>query len=734
MNEFIEQFLLESRELVEQATDDLLTLEKAPADKERLDSAFRAFHTLKGGAGIIDFAAMEKAVHGAEDVLAAARSGSRPITTRLIGDCLACLDQVVQWLDSMQGSGELPTGADAQAHAIVERFSRSPDDGKSPGPLKRGTAPDNWASALLARHSSVRARANTAIRYTPDPDCFFRGEDPVARIAALPGLLSLDLDPVVAWPTLDELDPFACNLVLTALTQGSVTEAVSTLGDAIDQCDIQPLGSSGETEGTAPLLRRARDVLEAQISLLAGKELQGTRGRMASAGLVAANVLRHLGRTADADYIARATDRSVTENAPEALRGAIETTLNEIFPPAPAAALPQILQGRTARTLRVDAARIDALVNLTGELTVAKNAIGHTAKLAQEGNNALASVLKDRHAVLDRLVGELQRSVLGMRVLPLRHVFQRFPRLVREISADLEKPASLIIEGDDTEADKVIVEMLFEPLLHVLRNAMDHGVEHASVRTAQGKPAAATIRLSAFRQGEHVVVEVSDDGQGIDVARVRQVARERNVAPDEILDAMSDAEAIDLIFAPGFSTATKVTDLSGRGVGLDTVRAAVAQLAGHVGVETRAGEGTKVRLTLPFSVMMTRVMTVEAGGQLFGIPLDAIVETVRVGRDSIVPVGAAKAIVLRNRTVPLVELAAALGLKREESKETETTVVVARIEGHFGALQVDRLGERMEVMLKPLDGILLGMPGMAGSTLLGDGSVLLVLDLGELLQ
>ncbi|HKQ25685.1 MAG TPA: chemotaxis protein CheA [Burkholderiales bacterium] len=733
MNEFIEQFLLESRELVEQATDDLLVLEKAPADRERLDNAFRAFHTLKGGAGIVDFAAMEMAVHAAEDVLAAARSGSRPVTTRLIGDCLACLDQVVRWLDSMQGSGELPTDADMEARTLVERFLPSPAGAKSPGPLKRGSMPGNWASALLTKHSSVRAQAKTAIRYAPDPDCFFRSEDPVARIAALPGLLCLDLEPAVPWPTLDALDPFACNLVLTALSQGSVTEIVSTLGEAIDQCDVQALAHVRGTE-SVPLLQRTRAVLEAQISLLGEKEVQGIRGRVASAGLVAANVLRHLGRTAGADHIARATDRSLAESAPSVLRETIETTLNEVFPPVPAAASPQILHDRGARTLRVDATRIDALVNLTSELTVAKNAIGHTAKLAQDGSNALASVLKDRHAVLDRLVGELQRSVLGMRVLPLRHVFQRFPRLVRDISADLGKPANLIIEGDDTEADKVIVEMLFEPLLHVLRNAMDHGVEHASVRAAQGKPPAGTIRLRAARQGDHVVVEVSDDGRGVDVARVRQVALERNVAPDEILDAMSDTEAIDLIFAPGFSTATKVTDVSGRGVGLDAVRTAVGRLAGHVGVESRTGEGTKVRLTLPFSVMMTRVMTVEAGGQMFGIPLDAIVETVRVGMDSIVPVGGAKAIVFRNRTMPLVELAGALGVKREENKDTEATVVVARIEGHFGALQVDRLGEQMEVMLKPLDGILSGMPGIAGSTLLGDGGVLLVLDLGELLQ
>jgi len=384
--------------------------------------------------------------------------------------------------------------------------------------------------------------------------------------------------------------------------------------------------------------------------------------------------------------------------------------------------------------LRVDAVRIDALVSLTGELTAAKNAIGHATKLAQKGGSSLALVFKDRYAVLDRLVGELQRSVLAMRVLPLRHVFQRFPRLLREMSADLGKPATLVIEGDDTEADKVIVEMLFEPLLHVLRNAIDHGIENPAIRSAQGKPPTAILRLSAIRQGEHVAIEVSDDGRGIDVTRVREVALERSVVSEDILGAMSDAEALDLIFAPGFSTAAKVTALSGRGVGLDVVRTTVERLAGRVSVESRSGEGTTMRFTLPFSVMMTRVLTVESGGQMFGIPLDAIVETVRLDLDSIVPVGAAKAVVWRNKTIPLLELAGALDLQRNVSNATEATVVVARMEGQLGGLRVDRLGEQMEVILKPLDGFLSDTPGVVGSTLLGDGSVLLVLDIAELLQ
>jgi two-component system chemotaxis sensor kinase CheA len=371
---------------------------------------------------------------------------------------------------------------------------------------------------------------------------------------------------------------------------------------------------------------------------------------------------------------------------------------------------------------------------LTGELTVAKNTIGHAAGLAQTNHDSVAALLKNHHDVLERLVRELQRSVLGMRVLPLRSVLQRFPRVLREMSASLGRPVSLQVEGDDTEADKAIVEMLFEPLLHIVRNAIDHGVEPSDERVARGKPPVAVLQIRAARQGDRVQIEVSDDGRGIDVDRVREVAKERGVVTEDAIRAMTEADVIDLVFAPGFSTAAKVTELSGRGVGMDAARSAVERVGGRVSIESRRGYGTTVRLLLPFSVMMTHVMTVEAGEQLFGIPLDAVVETVRIARDAVKSVGAAQATVLRDRTIPVIDLARALGVSLERLAETEAIIVVVAFAGQLAGIQVERLGDRMEVMLAPLEGLLSGTPGIAGTTLLGDGRVLLVLDIGELLQ
>jgi two-component system chemotaxis sensor kinase CheA len=645
LNEFIDQFLIEGRELIEQATADLLALEKQPADPARVDSVFRAFHTLKGAAGIVDFAAMARALHAAEDVLSSVRAGSDPVTPVLIGDCLSSLDQVVQWLDAIEASGDIPSQADVGADAIVARFVRAPAGMAAPA--------DAVASALP--------------------------------------------------PVIDQVE-------IVALDQAPR--------------DLPTLG---------------HEILHAQILMLEAAEARGTPGSLASAGRVVANVLRHAGRTTEIGGLDAVAAAVLAAGDPGPLIAAIRTLLAEPSngsAPEDAAGYTAPAQEIAARTLRVDVDRIDALVRLTGELTVIKNAIGHVSRLAEGGEDprALAANLKDQHILLDRLTTELQHAVLSVRVLPLRHIFQRFPRLVRDLGGSLGKPLRLVTEGDDTEADKAIVESLFEPLLHVLRNAADHGLENANDRRAAGKPPQGTIWLRAVRLGEKVVVEIADDGRGIDVDRVRQVAARNGIASPETLAGMSEADIVGLIFAPGFSTATRITGVSGRGVGMDAVRSAVERLGGRVGVESRTGQGTTVRFTLPFTIMITRVMTVEAGGQTFGIPLDSVMETVRIGRERIVPVGAAHAFTLRNRVVPLFDLAETLGIARTRSGSEDAIVVVAAIGGDVGGLLVDRLGERMDVMLKSMDGLLSGTPGVAGTALLGDGRVMIVLDLPELLR
>jgi two-component system, chemotaxis family, sensor kinase CheA len=715
MNEFLQQFLIESRELVLQATEGLLLLEKSPADAECLDAVFRAFHTLKGGAGIVEFSAMEDALHSTETLLTEARAGKRMLNAALVGDCLTSLDRVSQWLDSLEQTGELP---------VVTAVARV------------NTVTQDWVQSLVARHSSQMEHAATAFRFTPDRDCFFKGDDPIATVSSMQQLLALEMEPANEWPRIDNFDPYSCNLVLSGLTGSSAGEVSACLRSLSGECEAVSIGTPGPVAAASTMPRIVRDVLEAQLAILDTKEVAGALGRLASTGKTAANAMRFCGLDENAETIARATGQSIAEKSPSALRDSIVLLLSPAAAPLSAVPPPGQRQESATRTLRINASQIDALVRLTGELTVAKNAIGHSAKVAQTNGDSIAARLNDHHNLLNRLIAQLQQAVIGMRVLPLRTVFQRFPRVLREMSSSLDKAVELRVEGEDTEADKTIVEMLFEPMLHVVRNAIDHGVENGEARRASGKAPVATIQLRAARDGDRVVIDISDDGAGIDVNRVRQAAKSRGIATEEDLSAMSESEVIGLVFSPGFSTAKTVTEISGRGVGMDAVRSAVERVGGRVSIDSRAGHGTTVSFALPFSVMMTQVMTVESGGQIFGIPLDAVVETLRVPGEAISGVGGARVIIQRNRTIPIFDLKQVLsaGDELRPSHEGDTAVIIASVAGQWVGICVDQPGERMEVMLKPLEGLLSGTPGIAGTTVLGDGRVLLVLDIAQMLQ
>jgi two-component system chemotaxis sensor kinase CheA len=718
VNEFLQQFVIESRELADAASDGLLALEHSPRDGERLDEVFRAFHTLKGSAAIVEFPAMESTMHAAEEILTAARAGTGPLSAASIGQCLAHLDQVIEWLDVIERSGELPRDAGTE-----------PD--RSVGLAEGAVAA--WVPEILQRHRTLAARALTAIRFAPHPDSLYRGQDPVERMTSLPGLLAFELSARDPWGALDTLDPFRCNLILTAFSAAPAADLQMHLAGHTGDCSIVPITAGIQAHGRA-LPPRVISLIEAQQALLGAGSPESFAGRVGSAGTVAANALRFCGRIELAQGISRATEQSLLALSVQPLTEALAQLLAEASPAEGAMAADSTrAPGLAARTFRIDAEQVDTLIRLAGELTVVNNAIGHVVKLARAGDASLADLLKDGHGALEHLVGELRRAVLRMRVRPLRSVLQRFPRLVREMAANLGKSVKLVIEGDETEADKTIVEMLFEPLLHLVRNAIDHGVESAGERTAAGKAPAARLLIRAQRSADQVLIEVIDDGAGIDLARVRNIALSRGLITEEQLLTLTEAQALDLVFAPGFSTATRVTQISGRGVGMDAVRRAVERVGGHVSITSVAGRETAVTLSLPFSVMMTHVMTVEAGGQLFGLPLEAIIETTRVPQAAISRIGAAPVVVLRNRALPVIDLATVLGVE-PLTDEDGAILVVAAANGACGAFRVDRIVERLDLILKPLEGLLAGTPGIIGTTLLGDGRVLLVLDIAEMLQ
>jgi two-component system chemotaxis sensor kinase CheA len=395
------------------------------------------------------------------------------------------------------------------------------------------------------------------------------------------------------------------------------------------------------------------------------------------------------------------------------------------------------------RVLRVDQAKIDSIMNLVAELIVAKNGLSYLATRAEQvhGARSVAREIKDQFSVIDRITQGLQVGIMSVRMMPVSQVFQRFPRLVRDISRKLGKRIDLVIEGEDTEADKNVLESLADPLIHMVRNSLDHGIETPEARKAVGKPEQGVLRITARQENDFVVIEVRDDGRGIDPKEIKAKSVARGLITAAGAEQMNDEEAVNLVFAAGFSTKDEVSDLSGRGVGMDVVRSAVLKAGGDVALRSVFGSGTSVTVRLPLTMAVTRIVTIECRGRIFGIPMDLVVETVRIRRDQIHRIKRTETFVLRDSIVPIVRLAEALQLVASERssvaeegpRSLDEAVMVVRIGRDRVGIVVDGFRERLEVIVKPLEGILDGMPGFSGTALLGDGRVLLILDLQELL-
>jgi two-component system chemotaxis sensor kinase CheA len=375
-------------------------------------------------------------------------------------------------------------------------------------------------------------------------------------------------------------------------------------------------------------------------------------------------------------------------------------------------------------------------MNLIGELVVEKNALPYLAQRAeaQYGVRELSREIKGQYSVINRIADEMQDAIMQVRMMAVSIVFQRFPRLVRDISHKLGKEVQLVLEGEQTEADKNIIEALADPLIHILRNSLDHGLETPEVRRANGKAETGTLTIRAAQQADRVVIEIVDDGKGIDPAVIKRKAYEKGLIDEAALERMDDRSAVNLIFAAGLSTAAVVSDLSGRGVGMDVVRTVVEKLNGSVIVESELGKGTSIRISLPLSMAVTQVMVIESDGQLFGVPMDHVIETVRVPRHSIHRIKQSMTAVLRGRVVPLKALNGLLGIAAQHTAnaDDELSVLLVQTGGGVLGLLVDGFRETLGVIQKPMAGFLSSLSTWSGSALMGDGSVLMILNIREI--
>lgn len=640
MDELLEQFLIEGRELVAQASKDFTALSRDPADAAAIDSAFRAIHTLKGSVVVFDLGPAERLLHAAEDLLDRVRKGLGHLDAAETAALIACLDDVDRWIDEMERDGRLGEDAPTVSERAIARLDPA---AVMPPVLAPATETQDWTRYLSTREATVVAQASgplVAFRYTPDADCFFRGEDPLAVAEAVPGLLTLALLPTDgAWPDVEAIEPFSCFSIVEGLSNAPMEAVRAAFRMQPDQVQFGEIAAATQTE------------------------------------------------------------------APRAPR--TESSM-----------------------LRVASTRVDAMADGLGDLIVAINALSPLAEEAQAIDRALAARLRAVQATIERATSSLHRNLNAVRLVPLEPALQRLPRLTREIAHGLGKSVALTITGDRIEVDKQIADGLFEPLLHLVRNALDHGIEGAETREAAGKPADGAIAISFTRDGDAVIATLSDDGAGIDPVRIRQVAVTRGLLSQDVADTLTDAAALRLIFAPGFTTTNAVSEISGRGVGMDAVQAAVERLRGSIEIDSIVGKGTVFRLRLPANALTTRLLIVEVGGERYGVALDHVVETVRIDRTALLPVGAGVACILRDRTVPVLDLATLLDARPSDSSHTK--LVVTRSSGEPVALRVDDFAERIDTIVRPPAGILSSARGVIGSALMSDGSVLLVLDLPEL--
>ena len=611
-NELRQDFLVEAGELVERLGEQLVGLEAAPRDGELLNAVFRAFHTVKGGAGFLALEPMVLLCHHAEDLLNEARNGAVLLDA-------GYMDALLQTLDLL---GEMMAALGAGAPLAMP-----------PAALLQALLPRSAAATVAAPPASAPAPAGSTI-----DDSEFE-----ALLDSLYG----------------------------AAAPGTVEPA--------------PLPPAPATSATID-----DDEFEALLDSLHGKGGQpGLDSVGGQHGIVAAPVAA----PAPAQTPAAAPAPAARHAAPVA-----------------------------ENTVRVDTARLDLLVNHAGELVLARNRLLSLA--ARLGSEALAEAAGE----LDRITDELQGAVMGMRMQPVGRLFQRFPRIVRDLARQLGKEVELVLEGEGTDLDRSLVEALADPLIHLLRNALDHGVELPDARERVGKPRKGRVCLSASQRGERIVIAVSDDGRGMDPEILRRKAVEKGVIDAAQAARLSEAECYELIFRPGFSTAATVSDVSGRGVGMDVVKTRVAELGGTLQVHSRLGHGSELELAVPLTLAVLRVLMVRTGSRLLALPLGNVEEVFELddGQDCLLD----GRLVARHRgrALPLVDMVDWAGVAPEAVRH----VAVLHI-GHqrLGCLVHQVLG-REDVIVKPLGHLFDGVPGVAGATVTGDGRLALVMDLAGL--
>lgn len=674
-NELLNVFLIEARELLESLGEQLVDLEASPNDMELLNAVFRAFHTVKGGAGFLGLTPMVELCHRGEDLLNEARNGSIVLDAGFMDALLESLDLLNDMMRAADGG--LPI--EAAPRSLLDRL------------LIPGRAASAPPVALAMPASAPAAAAAQARPYDPIEDEFEAMLDAARSdrepASAPSGTISDDEFEALLDSLYGTGAPGADAMAGTPPVSDVAAPAIAGPAPVVAQAVATPANGNAISD----------DEFEALLDSLHGTAAPGAAGGpVVAAGLPPS------------------TPPAPSEPVPA-------------VPPAQPAAkpVPAATEKRGASTadttVRVDTHRLDGLVDAAGELVLVRNRL---TSLAPRGTN---DPMERAIGELERVAEDLQNAVLRMRMQPVGKLFSRFPRIVRDLARQLGKEIELVTEGEETDIDRTVVEALADPLVHLLRNAVDHGIEMPDVRAGEGKPRAGTVRLAAGQYGDRIVITVTDDGKGMDPEVLRRKAVEKGLMDEDQAARLDERECYEIVFRPGFSTASQVSDISGRGVGMDVVKTKIVELGGTLSIDSHVGHGSTVRLSVPLTLAILRVLMVRVGNRLLSLPLSNVAEVFELVPGQVQELDGRIVAAHRQRALPLVDLGRWAGTAGKGGH-----VVVVQI-GHqtLGCL-VDEVLGREDVMAKPLGPFLKDVPGVAGATITGDGRISLVLDLAGL--
>ncbi|MBS9747157.1 chemotaxis protein CheA [Pseudomonas aeruginosa] len=744
--EILQDFLVEAGEILEQLSEQLVELESRPDDMDLLNAIFRGFHTVKGGAGFLQLNALVECCHIAENVFDILRKGERRVSSELMDVVLQALDTVNAMFDQVREQSE-PTPATPELLAALARLAE-PEGAAPAEPVQAPPAAVPPAEPAAPPEAPAQSASSdiTDDEFEQLLDALQGDEAPASAVAEAPAAPAGDeISDAEFEALLDQLHgkgkfvPPAVSAEPAQVPAEAVEPAAAAAGDDISDDEFEALldelhgkgkfGDVPEAAGTpaapaaaAPAAAPAEpgkapaaaggdeisdDEFESLLDELHGKgKFNGASEAVAAAAAVAKNIAA---KSPAAKPVAPAKAAAARPAAPD----------------RPAAS-------EAETTVRVDTARLDEIMNMVGELVLVRNRLVRLG--LNSGDEAMAKAVAKAVANLDVVTGDLQMSVMKTRMQPIKKVFGRFPRLVRDLARNMKKEINLELVGEETDLDKNLVEALADPLVHLVRNAVDHGIESPEEREAAGKPRVGQVVLSAEQEGDHILLMITDDGKGMDAEVLRNKAVEKGLLERDAADRLTDLECYNLIFAPGFSTKTEISDVSGRGVGMDVVKTKISQLNGTVNVFSQKGSGSKIVIKVPLTLAIMPTLMVMLGSQAFAFPLVNVNEIFHLDLSRTNVVDGQEVVIVRDKALPLFYLKRWLVPSAAHEEQGEGHVVILSVGTQRIGFVVDQLVGQEEVVIKPLGKMLQGTPGMAGATITGDGRIALILDVPSMLK